>query len=535
MTQSSQSQPFLRISALPNGRGRMAAFLALLLGIFAGLAHAQNGFPPNLMSYQGYLVDANGAALAPTTPVNYSVVFRIYAVSSAGTSLWTEAQTVTVDKGNFSVVLGEGGAEGSEPRPVLSTVFNSATASDLYLGITVKGLSGNNTEIVPRLRLLTSPYSFLARTANSLAGNDGVSLITSDAGRLRINQALQTTGGNARGANAVDLQTTRAGASPGQVASGANSVIVGGQNNTASGQGAVIAGGSANTASGLWSFIGSGDNNVAGGNYSAIPAGQNNVANGAYSFSSGRRAKANHSGSVVFSDSQDADMASTADNQFLVRASGGMAINTAPVSGSALTVSGRVKADSAEFGSMNVTTLKSSSVSGFGTTPLGGIIMWSGSVDSVPAGWALCNGQTVNTRTTPDLRGRFVVGAGTGAVGLTSRDPNARGGNETTTLTVGQLPVHNHNVTGTTTSNGEHNHVYGDIFYSEGGGTVAVTSKKGSGDSDNDNSGWEISRNTANAGNHAHTFNVTSGNAGSGESFSNLPPFYALAFIMRVQ
>jgi len=352
---------------------------------------------------------------------------------------------------------------------------------------------------------------------------------------LRINQALQTTGGNARGANAVDLQTTRAGASPGQVASGANSVIVGGQNNTASGQGAVIAGGSANTASGLWSFIGSGDNNVAGGNYSAIPAGQNNVANGAYSFSSGRRAKANHSGSVVFSDSQDADMASTADNQFLVRASGGMAINTAPVSGSALTVSGRVKADSAEFGSMNVTTLTSSSVSGFGTTPLGGIIMWSGSVDSVPAGWALCNGQTVNTRTTPDLRGRFVVGAGTGAVGLTSRDPNARGGNETTTLTVGQLPVHNHNVTGTTTSNGEHNHVYGDIFHSEKGGTVTVTSNKGSGDTDHDNSGWEISRNTANAGNHAHTFNVTSGNAGSGESFSNLPPFYALAFIMRVQ
>jgi len=77
--------------------------------------------------------------------------------------------------------------------------------------------------------------------------------------------------------------------------------------------------------------------------------------------------------------------------------------------------------------------------------------------------------------------------------------------------------------------------VYGDIFHSEKGGTVTVTSNKGSGDTDHDNSGWEISRNTANAGNHAHTFNVTSGNAGSGESFSNLPPFYALAFIMRVQ
>jgi microcystin-dependent protein len=350
---------------------------------------------------------------------------------------------------------------------------------------------------------------------------------------LRINQALQTTGGNARGANAVDLQTTRAGASPGQVASGANSVIVGGQNNTASGQGAVIAGGSANTASGLWSFIGSGDNNVAGGNYSAIPAGQNNVANGAYSFSSGRRAKANHSGSVVFSDSQDADMASTADNQFLVRASGGMAINTAPVSGSALTVSGRVKADSAEFGSMNVTTLTSSSVSGFGTTPLGGIIMWSGSVDSVPAGWALCNGQTVNTRTTPDLRGRFIVGAGTGAVGLTSRDPNVRGGNETTTLTVAQLPAHNHNVTGTTTSSGDHTHQLPWNRDDDGNGKGALNQDYTGLWGDSNNTQWGRQSNLA--GDHAHTFNVTSGNAGSGESFSNLPPFYALAFIMRVQ
>lgn len=80
MTQSSQSQPFLRIPALPNGRGTMAAFLALLLGLFAGHSpalQAQNGFPPSLMSYQGFLVDANGAALAPNNPQNFSVVFRI--------------------------------------------------------------------------------------------------------------------------------------------------------------------------------------------------------------------------------------------------------------------------------------------------------------------------------------------------------------------------------------------------------------------------------------------------------------------------
>jgi len=271
MTQSSQSQPFLRIPALHNGRGSMAAFLALLLGLFAGHSpalQAQNGFPPSLMSYQGFLVDANGAGLAPNNPQNFSVVFRIYAVSTAGTPLWTEAQTVTIDKGNFSVVLGEGGLEGSEVRPDLATVFNSDKASDMYLGITVKGVS--NSEILPRLRLLTSPYAFLARTANGLAGSDGAALINSSEGRLRIGQALQSTGGNNRGANAVDLQVARVTTSPSQVASGATSVISGGQNNTASGELSVIAGGSGSTASGRGSAVGGGENNTASGLFATV-------------------------------------------------------------------------------------------------------------------------------------------------------------------------------------------------------------------------------------------------------------------------
>ncbi|MFM7554388.1 MAG: hypothetical protein ACKPAH_03670, partial [Verrucomicrobiota bacterium] len=254
----------------------MAAFLVLWLGLFAGLAQAQNGFPPSLMSYQGFLVDANGNALAPSTPQNFSVVFRIYGSPSGTDRLWTEAQTVTIDKGNFSVVLGEGGSEGSEIRPDLATVFNSNKASDLYIGITVKGVS--NSEILPRLRLLTSPYSFLARTANSLAGSDGAALINSSEGRLRIGQALQSTGGNNRGANAVDLQVARQTTAPAQVASGATSVISGGQNNTASGELSVIAGGSGSTASGRGAVVGGGENNTASGLFATIPGGQNNLA-----------------------------------------------------------------------------------------------------------------------------------------------------------------------------------------------------------------------------------------------------------------
>lgn len=529
MTQSSQSQPFLRIPALPNGRGSMAAFLALLLGLFAGHSpalQAQNGFPPSLMSYQGFLVDANGAGLAPNNPQNFSVVFRIYAVSSAGTPLWAEAQTVTIDKGNFSVVLGEGGSEGSEVRPDLATVFNSNRASDLYLGITVKGVS--NSEILPRLRLLTSPYAFLARTANGLAGSDGAALINSSEGRLRIGQALQSTGGNNRGANAVDLQVARVSTSPSQVASGTTSVISGGQNNTASGELSVISGGSGSTASGRGSAVGGGENNTASGLFATVPGGRNNVASGENSFAVGRRARATHPGSVVFGDNSDADKNSSGDNQFLIQAGGGVGINGAPASGAALTVNGEVNATSAKFGSMNVATLSATAVSGFGTVPLGGIIIWSGAENAVPAGWALCNGQTLNGRTTPDLRGRMVVGPSFGrGVGVT-------GGTETVTLSVGQLPPHNHRVNGHTWDAGAHQHT---PFATAGNdqGYPANNNHQSFRSSDRGRS-HAINRDALSwDGNHNHYFDVTSWSTGSGEAINNMPPFYALAYIMRVQ
>ena len=510
MTQSSQSQPLLRIPALHNGRGTMAAFLALLLGIFADLAPAlqaqiQNGFPPNLMSYQGFLVDANGAALAPTTPQNFSVVFRIYGVSSSGNSLWTEAQTVTIDRGNFSVVLGEGGTENNEARPALSTVFNSATASELFLGITVKGLVNGNPEISPRLRLLTSPYAFLARTANSLAGSDGVALISSSENRLRIGQPLQSTGGNSRGVNAVDLQVVRKSTSPSQVAGGNISVISGGQNNTASGTLSVIAGGGGNTASGWGSAVGGGEENTASGLYAAVPGGQNNTASGEYSFAVGRKAKATHPGSIVFGDSSDVDKNSSGTNQFLIQAAGGVGINGAPASGAALTVSGEVNATSARFGSMNVATLSATAVSGFGTVPLGGIIIWSGAENAVPAGWALCNGQASNGRTTPNLQGRFVIGPSPGlGVGAT-------GGTELTYLGVGQLPPHNHRVSGGTSINGNHAHANDDIYTSECCGPWGNQGWLGLSGDDRDNGPHFFKHDTYSAGDHSHSFDVTSG------------------------
>ena len=93
----------------------------LVFGILAlgqvGQIIAADANPPERMTYQGYLVDGNGDPLGNSAPTNYDVVFRIYKAKQGGTAIWAEQHTVTVDKGYFSVLLGEGAANASgEPR-----------------------------------------------------------------------------------------------------------------------------------------------------------------------------------------------------------------------------------------------------------------------------------------------------------------------------------------------------------------------------------------------------------------------------------
>jgi hypothetical protein len=133
--------------------------------------------PPGQMSYQGFLVDANGIPLATNAPKNYDVIFRIYNQPTGPTNspLWAELQTVTVDRGYFSVMLGQGSSVGQPFTNNLTSVFSGSDASDRYLGTTVRGLAGGDVEMAPRLRLQASPYAFLAATANNsvkLAGYD---------------------------------------------------------------------------------------------------------------------------------------------------------------------------------------------------------------------------------------------------------------------------------------------------------------------------------------------------------------------------
>jgi hypothetical protein len=90
-----------------------------------------------------------------------------------------------------------------------------------------------------------------------------------------------------------------------------------------------IGGGLNNTILANVSFAASGGglNNTNGGLFSTVPGGTQNAALGSTSFAAGNRAKANHSGAFVWADSQNADFASTANDQFLIRANGGVGIN----------------------------------------------------------------------------------------------------------------------------------------------------------------------------------------------------------------
>jgi hypothetical protein len=89
-----------------------------------------------------------------------------------------------------------------------------------------------------------------------------------------------------------------------------------------------VAGGAGNSASNTSATVAGGASNTADGFASTVSGGANNTASGSYSHAAGFRAKATNMGSFVWADATNADFSSTADNQFAVRANGGVRFNT---------------------------------------------------------------------------------------------------------------------------------------------------------------------------------------------------------------
>jgi hypothetical protein len=168
-------------------------------------------------------------------------------------------------------------------------LYSGSTGTFYYYGGQVEiGTVANSTIITTTAPVYGTPTLSFSGVAGLGLQSDG-SLYVSPAGTGAL-QAQATTsstvGGNARGANAVDWQTSRA--SAGQVASGAYSVLGGGIQNTASGYGSFIGGGGINTgATGNYVAVAGGVSNTASGDKTFIGAGQSNTGAGYYNFIGG--------------------------------------------------------------------------------------------------------------------------------------------------------------------------------------------------------------------------------------------------------
>src|ERR1700748_2999055 len=89
---------------LARTRGVLAATTVFAM-LSAGAAPASAGVP-QLLAEQGHLADQNGNSVAGQV----TIVFAIYGGASGGNKLWSETQTITLDDGFFSAVLGESSA-----------------------------------------------------------------------------------------------------------------------------------------------------------------------------------------------------------------------------------------------------------------------------------------------------------------------------------------------------------------------------------------------------------------------------------------
>ena len=141
--------------------------------------------------------------------------------------------------------------------------------------------------------------------------------------------------------------------------------------------------------------------------------------------------------------------------------------------------------------------------------PSGVIMLWSGAANAIPTGYVICDG----SNSTPNLRNSFVIGAGgTYAVGATGGSANAI--------------VVDHTHTGTTNTTGAHTHLIPHNYDSGTAGNYISGN-----DGPNNIAGSSNQSGMSSAGDHSHTLTIS--NTGSSGTNANLPPYYALCYIMK--
>lgn len=169
----------------------------------------------------------------------------------------------------------------------------------------------------------------------------------------------------------------------------------------------------------------------------------------------------------------------------------------------------------------------------------GMILMWSGTVDTIPDGWGLCDGNQHGGVYCPNLTDKFIIGAGK------QYSPTDCGGSKThtMTLTIDQMPYHRHNVSIKRDSG--HSHKFDDSYLIDNGDNnhKLISGKRKVTGTYTINKGLETKENpflyyseanTLSAGEHTHTVTEEYAGKGSAIYYNVMPPYYALCFIMKL-
>ena len=151
---------------------------------------------PEAISYQGRALTATGALMGTGTPVNRTVIFRIWdhpSNSLLTNLIYSETQVVTIAEGEFSVLLGVGSATVGSPLSYPETAkrlvsISSAFAGSVrYLGVTIEdGTDAADNEISPRQQMVSGAFAMRAKVAESV---DGLAITTA----MLANNSVTTT------------------------------------------------------------------------------------------------------------------------------------------------------------------------------------------------------------------------------------------------------------------------------------------------------------------------------------------------------
>ena len=173
--------------------------------------------------------------------------------------------------------------------------------------------------------------------------------------------------------------------------------------------------------------------------------------------------------------------------------------------------------------------------------PQGGIIIWSGSANAIPSGWYLCDGNN----STPNLTGKFVIGYQSGSYNVNTTGGSAdavivsHSHNNNISANTNNTGNHSHNVSGNTNNTGNHSHNMNNWGGNFGGSSGAIVFRNdANGNKSTSNAGahsHNVSGNTNNTGAHSHNVSISGNITSQGVSATgkNLPPYYALCYIMK--